>query len=138
MRAFLREQAGPEGENAEPEREIAADTVDLVRVFQDVLARGRERPALDVNDDSATVAWAISYVKQHLRTEDKPVSLRRLLRKAHSQRKQICIFLAILELVRLQEVLLHQSRQLDDILIKKTDGFDQVFAEQAGTTDDWR
>jgi len=40
--------------------------------------------------------------------------------------------------VRLQAVLLHQPRQLGDILIKKTDGFDQVFAGQAPARDDWR
>jgi segregation and condensation protein A len=48
------------------------------------------------------------------------------------------MFLAMLELVRLQAVLLHQPTQLGDILIKKTDGFDLVFAEQGQTRDDWR
>jgi len=33
-------------------------------------------------------------------------------------------------------VLLHQPRELGDILIKKADGFDQVFAEQAQARDD--
>jgi segregation and condensation protein A len=48
------------------------------------------------------------------------------------------MFLAMLELVRLQAVLLHQPRELGDILVKKTDEFDQVFAEQAQARDDWR
>ena len=43
MRDFLREQAGNEGAAAGMEQEIAADTLDLVRVFQDVLERLQAR-----------------------------------------------------------------------------------------------
>ena len=138
MRNFLGEQAGSEDAGAGMEQEIAADTVDLVRVFQDVLARLRERPVLDVNEESVTVAQMLDYVKRRLLMEDRPVSLRRLLHSTHSERALICMFLAMLELVRLQAVLLHQPRELGDILIKKADGFDQVFAEQAQARDDWK
>jgi len=138
MRDFLREQAGNEGAAAGMEQEIAADTLDLVRVFQDVLQRLRERPVLDVNEEAVTVAQMIDYVKRRLLMEDRPVSLRRLLHSTHSERALICMFLAMLELVRLQAVLLHQPSELGDILIKKTDGFDEVFAEQEKLRDDWR
>ena len=37
----------------------------------------------------------------------------------------------MLELVRLQAILLRQPQQIGDILVKKTEGFDQVFADQA-------
>jgi segregation and condensation protein A len=142
MRTFLREQAG-EGAGGDMEpgidaQEIEADTVDLVRVFQSVLERLRERPVLDVNEESVTVAQMLDYVKRRLVMEDRPVSLRRLLHSTHSERALICMFLAMLELVRLQAVLLHQPRELGDILIKKADGFDQAFAEQTQTQDDWR
>jgi segregation and condensation protein A len=40
--------------------------------------------------------------------------------------------------VRLQAVLLHQPVMQGDILIKKTEDFDQVIADQAQTRDDWR
>jgi segregation and condensation protein A len=120
------------------EQEIAADTVDLVRVFQDILGRLRKRPVLDVDEDSVTVAQMIDYVKRRLVMEDKPVSLRRLLHNTHTERALICMFLAMLELVRLQAVLLHQPKVRGDILVKKTDGFDQVFADQAQARDDWR
>jgi segregation and condensation protein A len=140
MPAFLREQAGSEGPDGpeEPDQQIAADTVDLVRVFQDILERMRSRPVLDVNEDSVTVAQMIDYVKRRLLMEDRPISLRRLLHSTHSERALICMFLAMLELVRLQAVLLHQPRQLGDILIKKTDEFDHVFTDQTQTRDDWR
>ena len=108
------------------------------RVFRDVLERLRERPVLDVNEDTVTVAQMIDFVKNRLMMEDRPVSLRRLLHSTHSERALICMFLALLELVRLQAVLLHQPLQLGDILIKKADGFDQVFADQSQARDDWR
>jgi segregation and condensation protein A len=124
--------------DAGAEREIAADTVDLVRVFQEILGRMRKRPVLDVDEESVTVAQMIDYVKRRLVMEDKPVSLRRLLHNTHTERALICMFLAMLELVRLQAVLLHQPVVRGDILIKKTDAFDQVFADQAQARDDWR
>ncbi len=138
MRDFLREQAGNETASADLDQEIAADTVDLVRVFQSVLERLRERPVLDVDAEAVTVAQMIDYVKRRLLMEDRPVSLRRLLHSTHSERALICMFLAMLELVRLQAVLLHQPRELGDILIKKTEAFDQVFSEREQARDDWR
>jgi segregation and condensation protein A len=137
MKNFRRD-AAEGGDELDTEREIAADTVDLVRVFQDILTRLRERPILNVDEESVTVAQMIDYVKRRLMMEDKPVSLRRLLHNTHTERALICMFLAMLELVRLQAVLLHQPNQLGDILIKKTEAFDQVFADQAQARDDWR
>ncbi len=123
---------------ASAEGEIAADTVDLVRVFQDILARLRARPVLNVDEDSVTVAQMIDYVKRRLLMEEKPVSLRRLLHNTHTERALICMFLALLELVRLQAVLLHQPILLGDLLIKKAEGFDRIFEDGEATRDDWR
>jgi segregation and condensation protein A len=139
MKSFLREQAASSEDGITgTEQEIAADTLDLVRVFQDILTRMRERPVLDVNEESVTVAQMLDFVKRRLVMEDKPVSLRRMLHSTHSERALICMFLALLELVRLQAILLNQPRQLGDILIKKADHFDQVFADQTQARDDWQ
>ncbi|MGD0442779.1 MAG: segregation/condensation protein A [Edaphobacter sp.] len=138
MKNFRRDtlEAGTSETAFEPE--IAADTVDLVRVFQDILNRMRERPVLDVDEDALTVAQMIDYVKRRLVMEEKPVSLRRMLHNTHTARSLICMFLAMLELVRLQAVLLYQPVVQGDILIKKTEAFDQVFADQAQARDDWQ
>ena len=125
-------------DDAAAEPEIDADTVDLVRVFQDILSRLRARPVLNVDEESVTVAQMIDYVKRRLLMEDRPVSLRRLLHNTHTERALICMFLAMLELVRLQAILLHQPVVAGDILIKKSDNFDQVFEDQAAARDDWR
>jgi len=60
-----------------------------------------------------------------------------MLHSTHSERALICTFLAMLELVRLQAIVLRQAEQLGDILVKKTDAFEQVFADQAVVRDDW-
>ena len=133
IREFLAEH-GVEG----TEPEIAADTVDLVRVFGEILTRMRARPVLNVDEESVTVAQMIDYVKRRLLMEDKPVSLRRLLHNTHTERALICMFLAMLELVRLQAVLLHQPELMGDILIKKAEGFDQIFEDEDAARDDWR
>jgi segregation and condensation protein A len=139
MKSFLREQASASEDGITgTEQEIAADTLDLVRVFQDILTRMRERPVLDVNEESVTVAQMLDFVKRRLVMEDKPVSLHRMLHSTHSERALICMFLALLELVRLQAILLNQPTQLGDVLIKKADHFDQVFADATQARDDWQ
>ncbi|MBB5343572.1 segregation and condensation protein A [Tunturibacter empetritectus] len=138
LRNFRRDIGEAGAPTLDEDREIDADTVDLVRVFQDILLRLRERPILNVDEESVTVAQMIDYVKRRLLMEDKPISLKRLLHNTHTERALICMFLAMLELVRLQAVLLHQPDAQGDILIKKTENFDQVFTDQAQARDDWR
>ena len=118
MREF-REDAG-----AEPE--IAADTVDLVRIFRDILERARNRPILNVQEDTVTVGQMIQFLARRLTMEDKPVALRRLLSHTHSERALIAMFLALLEMVRLQAILLRQDRHFSEIFIKKHTGFEAV------------
>jgi segregation and condensation protein A len=119
--------------------DIQADTVDLVRVFRDILERARQRPVLDVEEESVTVGQMIGFLRRRLVMEDKPVGLRRLLQGTHSERALICMFLALLELVRLQAVLLRQDRNFDEIFIKKASEFDDVLGEDGlRVRDDWR
>lgn len=123
-------------EGTEPE--IAADTVDLVRVFREVLERIKQRPVLNVDDESVTVGQMIDYLRRRLTMEDRPVPLSQMLRNARSERAVICMFLALLELVRLQAILLRQERNFGDILVKKHTGFEQVMNDTLAARDDWR
>jgi segregation and condensation protein A len=133
-RPVLREFQDDEG----TEREIAADTVDLVRVFREVLERVKQRPILNVDDESVTVGQMIDYLRRRLTMEDAPVPLSQMLRNARSERAVICMFLALLELVRLQAILLRQERNFGDILVKKHATFEQVMNDTLAARDDWR
>jgi segregation and condensation protein A len=124
-------------EDAGTEPEIAADTTDLVRVFQDILERLRNRPVLNVEEDTVTVGQMIQFLSRRLTMEDKPIALRRLLSHTRSERALIAMFLALLELVRLQAILLRQDRAFSEIFIKKQSNFENVMTEVT-THDDWR
>lgn len=131
----LREFKGDAG----TEPELAADTVDLVRVFQEILDRARNRPVINVEEDSVTVGQMIQFLGRRLNMEDKPIALRKLLAHTHSQRALVAMFLALLELVRLQAVLLRQDKLFSEIFIKKHEGFDSVMTEGfLAARDDWQ
>jgi segregation and condensation protein A len=126
-------------DDASAEPEIAADTVDLVRIFRDILERARTRPSFDLEEDSVTVGQMVQFLARRLTMEDKPIALRRLLSHTRSERALIAMFLALLELVRLQAILLRQDRAFSEIFIKKHVGFESVMNQGlASGGDDWR
>ena len=126
-------------DDAAAEPEIAADTVDLVRIFRDILERARKRPTFNVQDDSITVGQMIQFLTRRLSMEDRPLALRRLLSHTKSSRALVAMFLALLELVRLQAILLRQDRAFSEIFIKKSTGFDSVVNDGlTNSTDEWR
>jgi len=125
-----------DAEGTEPE--MAADVVDLVKTFQQILDRARHKPSFNVDDDTVTVSQMIDYVRRRLSLEDRPIRLKQLLRNMHSRSALVCVFLAILELIRLQAVLARQDNVFGEIVLKKHTGFDALMAENPPVKDDWR
>jgi segregation and condensation protein A len=125
-----------DAEGTEPE--IAADVIDLVKTFQQIMDRARSRPVLEVDEEGVTVGQMIDYLRRRLALEDKPLHLKQMLRHVNSRQALVCMFLALLELVRLQAIQLRQDRMFGDILLRKHAGFEAVMAEQAAVRDDWR
>jgi segregation and condensation protein A len=101
------------------ECEIAADTVHLTRVFHEALERLRQGPVLNMEDDPITIGQMTDHIWRRFTVEDAPIRLNQLLRDARTERAVICMFLALLELVRLQAILLRQDRSIADILMKR-------------------
>jgi segregation and condensation protein A len=101
------------------ECEVAADTVHLMRVFHEVLERVRQGPVLNMEDESITTGQMVDHLWRRLTLKDAPIRLNQLLRDARSERAVICMFLALLELVRLEAILLRQDRNLADILVRR-------------------
>jgi segregation and condensation protein A len=125
-----------DAEGTEPE--LAADVVDLVRTFQQILERAKSRPILEVDEETVTVGQMIEFFRRRLLMEDRPIPLKRLLQHITSRHALISSFLALLELVRLQAILLRQERVFGEVLIKKHPMFDAVMGEGAAIRDDWR
>jgi segregation and condensation protein A len=120
------------------DQDIAADTLDLVRVFREVLDRAKNRPVLDVREDAVTVRQMIDFVRRRLMMEDRPVALSKLLANTRSVPALIAMFLALLELVRLQAILLRQDRSFSEIFIRRHEQFEQVLNDRPALTDDWK
>jgi segregation and condensation protein A len=121
------------------EAELAADVIDLVKVFQQIMDRAKKRPIMQVDEDTVTVSQMIDYIRRRLMLEDRPVRLKQMLRSANSQKALVCAFLAMLELIRLQAILIRQDKTFGDIVVKKHVKFDEVLnGPDAGVRDDWR
>jgi segregation and condensation protein A len=125
-----------DAEGTEPE--LAADVIDLVKTFQQILERAKTRPMIDVNEETVTVGQMIEFVRRRMMVEDRPVRLRQLLRNLHSHQALICAFLALLELIRLQAILARQDKVFGDIVLKKHTMFDTVLGDTGAVKDDWR
>jgi segregation and condensation protein A len=125
-----------EAEGTEPE--IAADVIDLVKTFQQVLERVRTRPVLNVDEETVTVGQMIDYLRRRLSLEDRPIRLKQLLMRVPSRQALVCMFLALLELVRLQAIQVKQEKLFGEIAVRKHTHFDEVMNQQAAVRDDWR
>jgi segregation and condensation protein A len=125
-----------DAEGTEPE--LAADVIDLVKTFQQIIERARTRPMIQVDEETVTVSQMIEYLRRRLSLEDRPLRLKEFLRNVQSRQALVCMFLAMLELVRLQAIQLRQDRLFGEILVRKHDKFDAIMAEQAAVRDDWR
>jgi segregation and condensation protein A len=125
-----------EAEGTEPE--LAADVIDLVKTFQQILERVRTRPVLNVDEETVTVGQMIDYLRRRLSLEDHPIRLKQLLMRIPSRQALVCMFLALLELVRLQAIQVRQERLFGEIAVRKHTHFDEIMKEQSAVRDDWR
>src|SRR6266849_7657849 len=125
-----------DAEGTEPE--IAADVIDLVKTFQQVLERVRTRPILNVNEETVTVGQMIDYLRRRLALESRPIRLKQLLMRVPSRQALVCMFLALLEMVRLQAIQVRQDQLFGEIAVRKHTHFDEIMNEQTAVRDDWR
>jgi segregation and condensation protein A len=125
-----------DAEGTEPE--IAADVIDLVKTFQQVLERVRTRPMIQVDEETVSVSQMIVYLRRRLSLEDRPIRLKQMLSTVQSRQALVCLFLALLELVRLQAIQLRQEKLFGEILVRKHEHFEEVMKEEGAVRDDWR
>ena len=125
-----------DAEGAEPE--LAADVIDLVKTFQQILDRARNRQILEVDEETVTIGQMIEYLHRRLSIESRPIRLKQMLRNVPSRQALVCMFLALLELVRLQAIQVRQDHVFGEVLVRKHAHFDEVMTEQAVIRDDWR
>ncbi len=111
---------------------LAVSLVDLVKTFQKVLDRAKHRPIYEVTDAEVSVPEMIQRLRNELTSTPRgtPLSAAEFFERQTSRRAMIAAFLAILEMVKLQAIILFQRDAFGEILIKKHKRFDEVFASR--------
>jgi segregation and condensation protein A len=115
-------------EGQEVEGELIVSLVDLVKVFQQVLERRKEIVKIELHHDQFTVGQMMEILRQQLVASEEGVELISFFESCASRHAMIVALLAVLELVRLQAILLVQQELFSQIRLKKHKLFDVVFA----------
>jgi segregation and condensation protein A len=109
---------------------LAITLYDLVKAFGELLERARNRPVYEVETADVSVGDMIGHLRGRIQDlgDDEPLFIMRMLAEQRSRRAMIALFLAVLEMVKLQAVLLIQKDLFGEIALKRHRLFDSVFA----------
>jgi len=110
------------------EGELTISLVDLVKTFQQILERRKEVPKFELRHESVTIAQMMDRLRQRLIATDDPISLTEFFETCTTRNAMIVALLAVLEMVRMQAVILVQSELFSAIGLRKHRMFDAVFA----------
>jgi len=107
---------------------LAVTLFDLVKTFEQILERSRNRPLYEVSTEEVSVPDMIRFIKHTLGAlpAGKTVPLVPLFEQQRSRRAMICLFLAVLEMVKQQAIRLTQSESFGEIHVKRDKGFDDL------------
>ncbi len=94
--------------------EVAVGLFDLLRVFQEILARHKEEVLLEIEREELTMADMIDRLRNMVRSAGE-LSLRTFFERAQSRRELVVAFLSVLELVRMTEISLIQHETFGEI-----------------------
>ncbi|MGH9664726.1 MAG: segregation and condensation protein A, partial [Bryobacteraceae bacterium] len=127
IHTFLSDDEGPG---------VAVTLFDLVKTFQEVLERIKTRPIYEVASEDVSVPDMIRYLRLTVGKLQAggAVSVRSLFERQTSRRAMICLFLAMLEMVKLQAVALAQSEAFGEIVLKRNKGFVTAFSSGEAVT----
>lgn len=116
----------------EEEPSLAVTLFDLVKTFEQILERAKNRPLYEVTKEDVSVPDMIFYLKRILREmpAGQSVGIVPLFEQQKSRRAMICLFLAILEMVKQQAVRLTQKENFGEIHIRRDEGFDALLADE--------
>ena len=109
---------------------LAISLFDLVKAFNEVLERAKSRPTYEVASEEVSVEDMVRHLRsllQHAR-KDKPLFIMEVIEKQRTKRAMICLFLAVLEMVKLHAVELVQKDLFGEIALRKGEEFDSAFS----------
>ncbi len=105
---------------------------DLIKAFGQVIERAKTRPVYEVTPEEITVSDMITHLRKLLEQtrNDRPLFILQVLDKQRTRRAMICLFLAVLELVKRQAVQITQKDLFGEIALLKSPEFENAFAGQ--------
>jgi segregation and condensation protein A len=95
--------------------EVAVGLFDLLKVFQDILARHKEEVLLEIEREEISMAEMLERLRNMVLSSGE-LNLRVFFERARSRRELVLAFLSVLELVRTTEIKLMQRQTFGDII----------------------
>jgi segregation and condensation protein A len=104
---------------------LAVTMFDLVKAMGEILERVKSKPIYEVTDEEVSVGDMVKHLcglLEHSR-RDKPLFILQVMEKQRTRRAMICLFLAVLEMVKLQAVEILQKDLFGEIALAKGERF---------------
>ncbi len=97
--------------------EIMAGVFDLLKMFQEILARRKEEVLMEIERDEVTMTEMLDRLRAMIFTEGE-LNLRTFFERARSRRELVLAFLSVLEIVRTDAIKLFQRETFGDIIAR--------------------
>src|SRR5467141_2439315 len=97
--------------------EVAVGLFDLLKVFQEILARHKEEVLMEIEREEISMAEMLERLRNMVMSASE-LNLRLFFERAQSRRELVVAFLSVLELVRTTEIRLFQSETFGDIIAR--------------------
>jgi segregation and condensation protein A len=110
---------------------LAVDMFDLVKALSAVMERLQSRPIYEIKDETVSVSDMVAHLRALLREtkKDKPLFILQVMEQQRTRRAMICLFLAVLEMVKMQAVLILQKDLFGEIALGKGERFEEAFQQ---------
>ena len=99
--------------------EVSVGLFDLLKVFQDILARHKEEVMLEIEREEISMSEMLERLRNMVMSAGE-LNLRVFFERAKSRRELVLAFLSVLELVRTTEIRLFQRETFGDIVARVT------------------
>jgi segregation and condensation protein A len=97
--------------------EVAVGVFDLLKVFQQILARHKEEVLMEIERDEVSMTEMLERLRNMVLSAGE-LNLLRFFERASTRRELVLAFLSVLELVRTTEISLIQQETFGDIIAR--------------------
>ncbi len=97
--------------------EVTVGLFDLLKVFQEILARHKEEVLMEIEREEISMSEMLERLRNMVMSAGE-VNLRVFFEQARSRRELVVAFLSVLELVRTTDVTLLQEQTFGDIVVR--------------------